>query len=156
MHKTTYIRRCIKVSTLAARGEDLPIAIAIGNEPIIAVCAAMEILYDQSEYKMAAVLQGSPYPVVKSTKGLDVPWGSQYLLEGRILAHEGNVRLDKGDDPVVEPFPDGFLVDRTEWEFDLGVRRETHQDRNDFQVMLQSQICICQSLRFDSLRGVDH
>ena len=77
----------------------MPIAIAIGNEPIIAVCAAMEILYDQSEYKMAAVLQGSPYPVVKSTKGLDVPWGSQYLLEGRILARQREVEGPFGEFP---------------------------------------------------------
>ena len=82
-----------------ARGEDLPVAIAIANEPIIAVCAAMEILYDQSEYKMAAVLQGSPYPVVKSTKGLDVPWGSQYLLEGHILARQREVEGPFGEFP---------------------------------------------------------
>jgi UbiD family decarboxylase len=82
-----------------ARGENLPVAIAIGNEPIIAVCAAMEILYDQSEYKMAAVLQASPYPVVKSTKGLDVPWGSQYLLEGRILARQREVEGPFGEFP---------------------------------------------------------
>ena len=82
-----------------ARGEDLPIAIAIGNEPIIAVCAAMEILYDQSEYKMAAVLQGSDYPVVKSAKGLDVPWGSQYVLEGRILARQREIEGPFGEFP---------------------------------------------------------
>jgi 4-hydroxybenzoate decarboxylase len=70
------------------RGEDLPIAIAVSNEPIIAVCAAMPILYDQSEYKMAAVLQGKPYPVVRTDKGLDIPRGSEYVLEGRILARQ--------------------------------------------------------------------
>jgi 4-hydroxybenzoate decarboxylase len=53
----------------------------------------MEILYDQSEYKMAAVLQGNPYPVVKSSKGLDVPWGSQYVLEGRFLSRHGSQLL---------------------------------------------------------------
>jgi vanillate/4-hydroxybenzoate decarboxylase subunit C len=76
----------IHLSHAEERGEDLPVAIAVSNEPIIAVCAAMPILYDQSEYKMAAVLQGSPYPVVRSAQGLDVPWGSEYVLEGRILA----------------------------------------------------------------------
>jgi UbiD family decarboxylase len=76
----------IHLNHAEARGEDLPIAIAVSNEPIIAVCAAMPILYDQSEYKMAAVLQGKPYPVVRTDKGLDVPWGSEYVLEGRILA----------------------------------------------------------------------
>jgi vanillate/4-hydroxybenzoate decarboxylase subunit C len=68
------------------RGEDLPVAIAISNEPVITLVGAMPILYDQLEYKMAAILQGQPYRVVKTAKGLDVPWGSEYVLEGRILA----------------------------------------------------------------------
>jgi 4-hydroxybenzoate decarboxylase len=68
------------------RGEDLPVAIAISNEPVITLVGAMPIRYDQLEYKMAAVLQGRPYRVVKTAKGLDVPWGSEYVLEGRILA----------------------------------------------------------------------
>jgi vanillate/4-hydroxybenzoate decarboxylase subunit C len=70
------------------RGEDLPVAIAVGNEPIITLMAAMPMLYDQLEYKMAAVMQGKPYRVVKTAKGLDVPWGSEYVLEGRILARQ--------------------------------------------------------------------
>src|SRR5262245_64728772 len=37
---------------------------------------------------MAAVMQGKPYRVVKSAKGLDIPWGSEYVLEGRILARQ--------------------------------------------------------------------
>src|SRR5262249_51913594 len=68
------------------RGEDLPVAVAISNEPVITLAGAMPILYDQLEYKMAAALQGRPYRVVKTAKGLDVPWGSEYVLEGRILA----------------------------------------------------------------------
>jgi UbiD family decarboxylase len=59
----------------------------------------MEILYDQSEYKMAAVLQGNPYPVVKSSKGLDVPWGSQYVLEGRILSRQRELEGPFGEFP---------------------------------------------------------
>ncbi|MGB7466207.1 MAG: non-oxidative hydroxyarylic acid decarboxylases subunit C [Candidatus Acidiferrum sp.] len=89
----------IHIEHAEARGQDLPVVIAVGNEPIIAICAAMEILYDQSEYKMAAVLQGSPYPVVKSSKGLDVPWGSQYVLEGRILARQRELEGPFGEFP---------------------------------------------------------
>ena len=70
------------------RGEDLPVAIALGNEPVITLMAATPMLYDQLEYKMAAVMQGKPYRVVKTAKGLDVPWGSEYVLEGRILARQ--------------------------------------------------------------------
>jgi UbiD family decarboxylase len=68
------------------RGEDLPVAIAVGNEPVITLAGATPILYDQLEYKLAAAMQGRPYRVVKTAKGLDVPWGSEYVLEGRILA----------------------------------------------------------------------
>jgi vanillate/4-hydroxybenzoate decarboxylase subunit C len=68
------------------RGEDLPVAIALGNEPLITLMGATPLLYDQLEYKMAAVMQGGPYRVVKTAKGLDVPWGSEYVLEGRVLA----------------------------------------------------------------------
>jgi vanillate/4-hydroxybenzoate decarboxylase subunit C len=68
------------------RGEDLPVAITVSNEPIILLVGAMPILYDQWEYKTAAAMQGQPYKVVKTSKGLDVPWGSEYMLEGRILS----------------------------------------------------------------------
>jgi UbiD family decarboxylase len=70
----------IHIDHAEARGQDQPVAIAVGNEPIIAICAAMEIPYGWLEYKMAAVLQGSPYPVVKTSNGLDAPWGAQYVL----------------------------------------------------------------------------
>lgn len=68
------------------RGEDLPVAIALGNEPVIVLAAGTPMLYDQLEYKMAAAIQGKPYRVVRTEKGLDVPWGAEYVLEGRILA----------------------------------------------------------------------
>jgi len=78
----------IQLAHAEERDEDLPVAIALGNEPIITLMAATPMLYDQLEYKMAAVMQGKPYRVVKTAKGLDVPWGSEYVLEGRILARQ--------------------------------------------------------------------
>ena len=35
-------------------------AIALGNEPIITLMGATPLLYDQLEYRMAAVMQGAP------------------------------------------------------------------------------------------------
>jgi vanillate/4-hydroxybenzoate decarboxylase subunit C len=78
----------IQLAHAEARGEDLPVAIALGNEPIITLMAATPMLYDQLEYKMAAAMQGKSYRVVKTAKGLDVPWGAEYVLEGRILARQ--------------------------------------------------------------------
>ena len=71
------------------RGEDLRIAIVVGNDPVITCVAAMPILYDQSEYEMAGALRGKPYPVVHSSfSGLDIPWGAEMVLEGRILGRQ--------------------------------------------------------------------
>jgi vanillate/4-hydroxybenzoate decarboxylase subunit C len=78
----------LQLAHAEARGEDLPVAIALGNEPIILLMAATPMLYTQLEYKMAAVMQGQPYRVVQNEKGLDIPYGSEYVLEGRILGRK--------------------------------------------------------------------
>ena len=45
------------------------------------------MLYDQLEYRMAAVMQGKPYRVGEDARrACDVPWGAEYVLEGRILS----------------------------------------------------------------------
>ncbi|MFB5189721.1 non-oxidative hydroxyarylic acid decarboxylases subunit C [Alicyclobacillus fastidiosus] len=69
------------------RGENLPIALAIGCEPVITTMAAAPIGYDQSEYEMAGAIQGEPYKVFTLPgTNLDVPWGAEIVLEGEILA----------------------------------------------------------------------
>ncbi|NMH99686.1 non-oxidative hydroxyarylic acid decarboxylases subunit C [Pseudonocardia acidicola] len=69
------------------RGENLPVAIAVSNEPVITTVAGMPLAYDQSEYEMAGAIQGSPYRIAKAPlTGMDVPWGSEAVLEGEIIA----------------------------------------------------------------------
>lgn len=69
------------------RGENLPVAIAIGCEPVITTIAASPLRYDQSEYEMAGAIQQAPYRIVKTKLyGLDVPWGAEFVLEGEVLA----------------------------------------------------------------------
>ena len=89
----------IHLAHAEARGEDLPVAIAVGNEPIITLMGATPMRYDQLEYKMAAAMQGKPYRVVKTAKGLDVPWGSEYVLEGRLLARQREIEGPFGEFP---------------------------------------------------------
>lgn len=81
------------------RGDDLPVAIAIGNEPLITLMAATPMEYDQLEYKMAAAMLGEPYRVVQLANGLDVPWGAQYVLEGRILSRQREIEGPFGEFP---------------------------------------------------------
>jgi len=89
----------IQLAHAERRGEDLPVAIAVGNEPIVTLMAATPLLYTQLEYKMAAAMQGKPYRVVKTAKGLDVPWGSEYVLEGRLLAGQREMEGPFGEFP---------------------------------------------------------
>ncbi|WP_188698688.1 non-oxidative hydroxyarylic acid decarboxylases subunit C, partial [Pullulanibacillus camelliae] len=80
------------------RGENLPVAIALGNEPAIVTAAATPLLYDQSEYEMAAALQGEPYKIVKAKdSSLDLPWGAEVILEGEILAGEREIEGPFGE-----------------------------------------------------------
>jgi UbiD family decarboxylase len=79
-------------------GKDLPVAICIGNDPLISTVGSMPILYDQSEYEMAGALGQEPYPVVRmQSTGLQVPWGSEIVLEGKILS-----RVREGEGPFGE------------------------------------------------------
>ncbi|NHD19554.1 MULTISPECIES: non-oxidative hydroxyarylic acid decarboxylases subunit C [Actinopolyspora] len=80
------------------RGENLPVTIAISNEPAISTVGGMPLAYDQSEYEMAGALQGSPYRIAQtSLTGMDVPWGSEVVLEGEILAGEREIEGPFGE-----------------------------------------------------------
>ncbi|QID39583.1 UbiD family decarboxylase [Streptomyces albus] len=69
------------------RGEDLPVAITLGNDPVVPIVAGMPMGYDQSEYEMAGALRGAPLPLtVAPHTGLDVPWGAEVVIEGVIEA----------------------------------------------------------------------
>lgn len=75
-------------------GEDLPVAITLGNDPMITIMAATPMAYDQSEYEMAGALRGAPCPVATAPlTGYDVPWGSEVVIEGVI---EGRKREIEG------------------------------------------------------------
>ncbi|MFD7920789.1 non-oxidative hydroxyarylic acid decarboxylases subunit C [Streptomyces sp. NPDC059740] len=77
-----------------SRGEDLPVAITLGNDPVISIVAGMPMGYDQSEYEMAGALRGAPAPIATAPHtGFDVPWGSEVVIEGVI---ESRVREIEG------------------------------------------------------------
>ena len=68
------------------RNEPLPIYITMGNEPIVPLIASMPLLYEQDEYTMCSAMNnGEPYPVVTMPNGLQVPWGSEIVIEAKIL-----------------------------------------------------------------------
>ncbi|MFF2999416.1 non-oxidative hydroxyarylic acid decarboxylases subunit C [Streptomyces sp. NPDC057950] len=75
-------------------GEDLPIAIAVGNDPVISIVASTPMRYDENEYELAGALRGAPAPIARAPlTGLPVPWGSEVVIEGVI---EGRKREVEG------------------------------------------------------------
>ncbi|MFF9705711.1 non-oxidative hydroxyarylic acid decarboxylases subunit C [Streptomyces griseofuscus] len=81
------------------RGEDLPIAITLGNDPVMAIVAGMPMGYDQSEYEMAGALRGAPAPIATAPlTGFDVPWGSEVVIEGVVEGRKRRmpvIRVDR-------------------------------------------------------------
>ncbi|HEX4246278.1 MAG TPA: non-oxidative hydroxyarylic acid decarboxylases subunit C [Pseudonocardia sp.] len=76
------------------RGEDLPVAITLGNDPVISIVAATPMRYDENEYELAGALRGAPAPISRAPlTGLPVPWGSEVVIEGVI---EGRKREIEG------------------------------------------------------------
>ena len=80
------------------RGKNLPVAIAIGCDPVITSIAGSPLLYDQSEYEMAGAIQEAPYTIVKGKQtSLDLPRGAEIVLEGEILAGQREVEGPFGE-----------------------------------------------------------
>ncbi|WP_329126264.1 non-oxidative hydroxyarylic acid decarboxylases subunit C [Streptomyces sp. NBC_01465] len=80
------------------KGEDLPIAITLGNDPVITIVAGMPMAYDQSEYEMAGALRGAPAPIATAPlTGFDVPWGSEVVLEGVIESRKRQIEGPFGE-----------------------------------------------------------
>jgi vanillate/4-hydroxybenzoate decarboxylase subunit C len=78
---------------------DIALQLDHAEEPVITLMATTPMLYAQFGYKMAAVMQGKPYRVVQTSKGLDIPWGSEYVLEGRILGRQRQPERPFGEFP---------------------------------------------------------
>ncbi|MFF5978889.1 non-oxidative hydroxyarylic acid decarboxylases subunit C [Streptomyces olindensis] len=80
------------------RGEDLPVAITLGNDPVTAIVSGMPMAYDQSEYEMAGALRGAPAPLATAPlTGFDVPWGSEVVIEGVIESRRRQIEGPFGE-----------------------------------------------------------
>ncbi|MFJ8718075.1 non-oxidative hydroxyarylic acid decarboxylases subunit C [Streptomyces violaceus] len=80
------------------KGEDLPVAITLGNDPVMAIVSGMPMAYDQSEYEMAGALRGAPAPIATSPlTGFDVPWGSEVVIEGVIESRKRQIEGPFGE-----------------------------------------------------------
>lgn len=75
-------------------GKGLPIAIAIGTDPVIPLATQWMAPYGTDEMALAGALRGEPVEVVKAeTVDLEVPAGAEIIIEGTVLP---NVREEEG------------------------------------------------------------
>lgn len=77
-----------------SRGEDLPVAIAIGMHPTAALSAATSPPMGFDEFAIAGALRGEPVPMVPGlTVPIDVPAEAEIVIEGYVQA---GVRAPEG------------------------------------------------------------
>lgn len=108
--------------------QPLPIAIALGNAPLLTFMASTPIAYDQSEYAFAGALQnGKPVQIVKADtcSWLYVPATSEIILEGYILP-----RVRKVEGPFGE-FPGSYSGCRLQCE--IQITHITHRTEPIFE-----------------------
>jgi UbiD family decarboxylase len=85
------VRQLVEAESL---GKGLPIAIAIGTDPVIPLATQWMAPYGTDEMTLAGALRGEPVEVVKAeTIDLEVPATAEIVIEGNVLP---NIREEEG------------------------------------------------------------
>ena len=85
------VRQLVEAESL---GKGLPIAIAIGTDPVIPLATQWMAPYGTDEMALAGALRGEPVEVVKAeTIDLEVPATAEIIIEGNVLP---NIREEEG------------------------------------------------------------
>ncbi|MCS7080639.1 MAG: menaquinone biosynthesis decarboxylase [Chloracidobacterium sp.] len=80
------------------RGERMPVAVAIGGDPILTFAAIFPLPDDVDEMMLAGFLRGKPVPMVKCvTNDLEVPATAEIVLEGYVDPQELRTEGPFGD-----------------------------------------------------------
>jgi UbiD family decarboxylase len=85
------VRQLVEAESL---GKGLPIAIAIGTDPVIPLATQWMAPYGTDEMALAGALRGQPVEVIKAeTVDLEVPATAEIVIEGNVLP---NIREQEG------------------------------------------------------------
>ena len=113
--------RAIYANKYEARGESMPVAIALGGDPAISLSAGMMLPPGVTEFDLAGGLRGAPIELIKAeTSDLLVPAHAEVIIEGEIRPYE---RLPEG--PKIETF--GFSTGPRQPFFAIRVHCITHR-----------------------------
>lgn len=79
----------LQLQRAEARNEGLPVAIAIGTDPLIPIATQWKAPFGTDELELAGALRGMPVETVTAeTVDLDVPASAEIVIEGRVLPHQ--------------------------------------------------------------------
>src|SRR4030042_2710556 len=80
--------------------QPLPVAIAVGNDPVLTLAAGMPPQYDEDEYEMAGALRGEPTEIIRAeTVDLRVPAGAEVVVGGEIIPRKRALEGPFGEYP---------------------------------------------------------
>jgi UbiD family decarboxylase len=108
------------------QNKPLPVAITIGNDPIVSFIASTPLKYEENEYDMIGALRGEPAEIIHAdTVDLEVPAGAEYVLEGEVIP-----RVRKLEGPFGE-FIGSYSAIRMMCE--IKIKRITHRENPIFE-----------------------
>jgi 4-hydroxy-3-polyprenylbenzoate decarboxylase len=104
------------------RGQSMPIAVALGGDPVVQIAAGTMVPPGVTEYDMAGGLRGTPIELTRcETSDLLVPADAEMVIEGEVRPYE---RLLEG--PKIENF--GFSVGPRQPLYAMRVYCITHRN----------------------------
>ena len=124
---------------LHKRGESLPVAITIGQDPAVTVSAIVALPPGKDEFGLAGAIRGEPVDLVKcETIPLEVPATAEIVIEGEI--REGNMK-DEG------PFGEytGYYGEKMLRPV-ISIKAITHRNNPIYQACYQGRPPNCDSV----------
>jgi len=95
----------------AAQGRPMPVAIALGGDPVLTYAATAPLPYGMDELVLAGLLAGESVPVVRArTVPLEVPAGAEIVIEGTVDPHGSRTEGPFGDHTGYYTPPDAYPV----------------------------------------------
>jgi 4-hydroxy-3-polyprenylbenzoate decarboxylase len=93
-----------------ARGERLPVSVAVGGDPVVTFASTCPLPPDVDEMMFAGLIRGRAVPMVKSlTNDILVPAESEIVFEGYVDPHEARLEGPFGDHTgfysLADPYP---------------------------------------------------
>lgn len=79
----------------AERGQEMPVAVVYGWDPVMDICAGSQVPHDVSEYDVMGAIRGEPAPLVKcETSDILVPASAEIVVEGFVSSDPGTFAME--------------------------------------------------------------